>query len=223
MRAPAMRVRDETETVLPSALGLGRSISRRRFLKSSLGGLMLLGAGSLLPSGCRRYPTPSVQLHFLTSKEYLVMNQVAARLLGGGSGPGVGTEDVDVAAYVDRFIAGLDPDMQGQLRLLFRVFEHGTYLFDLRRRRFTRLDPEEQDRYLEGWMRSTLGARRLVFRGLKALAALGYYRDPRTWSALGYDGPWLGRVPADGRFEYEVPVSAAALRSWQADRGRGRT
>jgi hypothetical protein len=33
--------------------------------------------------------------------------------------------------------------------------------------------------------------------GLKSLVFLGYYRDPRTWTILGYDGPLVGR-PAGG-------------------------
>jgi hypothetical protein len=201
---------------------LARSpMTRRRFLESSLSGTLLLGLGTFLPAGCQRYPPAPVRLRFLTSKEYRIMNAAAARLLAGDGGVPVGPDGVDVAGYVDGFIADLAPDLRGQLRLLFRVFEHGTYLFDLRRRRFTRLPPEEQDRYLEGWMQSTLGARRLVFRGLKALAAIGYYRDPRTWTTVGYEGPWLGRVPADGRVEYEAPVSAESLAAWRHRPGPG--
>ncbi|MBL8609283.1 MAG: hypothetical protein JNL38_18280 [Myxococcales bacterium] len=31
------------------------------------------------------------------------------------------------------------------------------------------------------------------FAGLKSLIFMGYYRDPRTWAILGYDGPRVGR------------------------------
>jgi hypothetical protein len=41
------------------------------------------------------------------------------------------------------------------------------------------------------------------------MAALGYYAQPDSWNAIGYDGPWLGRVTAASEFEHEgtVPLS----------------
>ena len=29
----------------------------------------------------------------------------------------------------------------------------------------------------------------------QGIALLAYYMRPETWPAIGYDGPWLGRVP----------------------------
>jgi hypothetical protein len=92
---------------------------------------------------------------------------------------------------------------------MLRVVEHGTHLFDLKRKRFTRLAPAEKDAYLRGWMESSLGARRLVFRALKTLAALGYYATAASWAGIGYDGPWLGRLDARSEFEHEEPVGIA--------------
>ena len=34
---------------------------------------------------------------------------------------------------------------------------------------------------------------RAGFDGLKSLVFIGYYRDVRTWSVVGYDGPLVGR------------------------------
>jgi hypothetical protein len=34
---------------------------------------------------------------------------------------------------------------------------------------------------------------RAGFDGLKSLVFMGYYRDPRTWGILGYDGPLVNR------------------------------
>ena len=36
-----------------------------------------------------------------------------------------------------------------------------------------------------------------AFDGLKSLVFMGYYRDPRTWRILGYDGPRVNR-PDEG-------------------------
>jgi hypothetical protein len=137
------------------------------------------------------------------------MNAVADRLVDGHAMVGPDPEHIDVAARVDALVVEWDADAQSQLRTMLRVFEHGTYLFDLQRKRFTRLKPSQQDDYVAGWMNSTLGARRIVFRALKALTAAGFYQDQRTWSPLGYDGPWLGRIEATARLQPEParPVS----------------
>ncbi|MFI5364308.1 MAG: gluconate 2-dehydrogenase subunit 3 family protein [Candidatus Binatia bacterium] len=191
---------------------IGTPMDRRRFLKGSATGLALLGLGSVLPAGCSRYPKPQVPLKFFNPREYATVNAAAERILGVSGSIGAGADRIDVAAHVDPLIADWDAEAQGQLRTMLRVFEHGTYLFDLRRKRFTALAPEHQDRYLDGWMNSTLGARRIVFRALKALAATGFYQDPRAWVRLGYDGPWLGRLDAAGRVEPQPVTPLSALR-----------
>jgi len=189
----------------------GVPLDRRRFLKSSAVGLALLGVGSLLPSGCTRYPRPTKRLGFFTAKEYAIVNVSAERLLGVIGKIGPKDDQVDVATRLDPWLATWDLDAQQQLRVMLRVVEHGTSLFDLQRKRFTRLSAADQDRYLDGWMRSTLGARRVVFRALKAMAAAGFYAAPVAWTAVGYDGPWLGRVEVGTLIEHEVPVPLAKI------------
>ena len=193
------------------AVLFGKPLDRRRFLQGSAAGVALLGLGSLLPAGCTRYPKPSKTLLFFTAKEYAVMNQAAERLLGAEGQVGSDDEQVDVAANLDGWLASWDAEAQQQLRIMLRVFEHGTSLFDLQRRRFTRLGASAKDQYVDGWMRSTLGARRAVFRGLKALSASGFYKDPRTWPSLSYEGPWLGRIAASSSLEPEAAVPLATV------------
>jgi len=181
-------------------------LSRRRLLATGIGGAALLVFGAMLPTGCARYAPPTRRMQFLSRKEYAIVNQAAVRILGLPSeeGPRIGV-------FIDDLLANLPPTTQGQARLMLRVVEHGTHLFDLKAKRFTRLSPAAQDIYLEGWMRSSLGARRIVFRALKALAALGYYAQQGSWEGIGYEGPWLGRVSVEERPQGEEPVSLAEL------------
>lgn len=183
---------------------LSRAIGRRGLLRASLSGVGLLALGALIPAGCRSYPEPPVRLKFLRPEEYAVFQAIARATLG------LGDERVDVAAEVDRIIAAMDRAVQRDIRWILRIFEHGTHVFDLKGRRFTRLPREDQEKYLAGWMESSMGARRIVFRALKLMAALGYYRLPSTWAALGYDGPWLGRREEARLAQYEegVPLEA---------------
>lgn len=181
-------------------------LTRRRLLQTGFGGALLLAFGSVLPSGCARYSPVESSLRFLTRKEYAVVTQAAVRILGL---PDEAREGL--GGFIDGLLADLPPTSQNQARLMLRVVEHGTHLFDLKPRRFTRLAPAEQDAYLRGWMESTLGARRVIFRALKTLAALGYYAQTQSFADVGYDGPWLGRIEASSRVSYESPVDLATV------------
>ncbi|MGH7856588.1 MAG: hypothetical protein ACREQY_04600, partial [Candidatus Binatia bacterium] len=154
---------------------LEREIGRRGLLRSSVSGMALLGLGALLPSSCRSYPEPPVHLRFFSRDEYAVVQAIARAILGLED-----DGDVDVAAEVDSLIARMEPSVQRDIHWMLRIFEHGTHVFDLKGKRFTRLSREDQEKYLQGWMTSSMGARRIVFRALKLLSALGYYRLPRT-------------------------------------------
>lgn len=179
---------------------LERELGRRTVLRGSVSGILLLAVASLLPSGCRGYPEPPVRLRFFSAQEYATFHAVAHAILG------LENDSVDVAVEVDRLISSMGSDVKRDIRWMLRIFEHGTHLFDLKGKRFTRLDRDDQEAYLRGWMESSLGARRIVFRALKLLAALGYYGLSDTWQAIGYDGPWLGRRSEEHRFAYEKPV-----------------
>jgi hypothetical protein len=180
---------------------LRAELTRRRLLQTGLGGALLLAFGNVLPTGCARYSATERKLRFLTRKEYAVVTAAAVRILGLPE-----EARTDIGGFIDGLLAELPPTSQGQARLMLRVVEHGTHLFDLKPRRFTRLAPDEQDDYLRGWMESTLGARRMIFRALKTLAALGYYAQTASFADIAYDGPWLGRVEAGSAFVHETPV-----------------
>jgi hypothetical protein len=197
------RVIDDRATTLAA---LRVDLTRRRLLQTGLGGAALLAFGWVLPSGCARYSAIERPLRFLTRKEYAVVTQAAVRILG------LSDDDRDsLGGFIDGLLAELPPTSQGQARMMLRVVEHGTHVFDLKPRRFTRLSPAEQDAYLRGWMESTLGARRVIFRALKTLAALGHYAQTASFAGIGYDGPWLGRIEATSRVTHEAPVDLATV------------
>ena len=55
--------------------------------------------------------------------------------------------------------------------------------------RFTKLAPEDQDKVLASLEAHSNELLRGGFDAVKAALFMGYYRDPRTWSILGYEGP----------------------------------
>jgi hypothetical protein len=63
--------------------------------------------------------------------------------------------------------------------------------------RFSRLGVAARRAHLERWARSRLLPLRAGYAALKTLALLAYYTRPETWPAMGYDGPWIGRIPVE--------------------------
>jgi hypothetical protein len=105
---------------------------------------------------------------------------------------------VDTALAVDAYVAKLPHAVQREVSALLQLVEHGALLhgfFRLRGSRFSRMSADEQDATLRDWESSSLTVRRRGFQALRTLAFLGYWRDDRTWSVIGYTGPMLPRRP----------------------------
>jgi hypothetical protein len=120
--------------------------------------------------------------------------------LGDTMFPSLGPGDPSGAAVLpdalDDFLAHVDAKKARTFGLVLTVFE----LAAVARygRPFSKLAPETRARYVDGWMRSRLAPRRIVFRTLKMLCGTLYYQDARTWASLAYDGPLVGVRAANG-------------------------
>ena len=117
------------------------------------------------------------------------------RALGDTLHPSISADDVSggeiLPSALDEFLRALDADQQKQFRILLTLFELGAVV--LHARPFSRLSPEQRERYVDDWMRSRLAFRRIVFRALMTTASLLYYSDARTWKFLRYAGPEVKR------------------------------
>jgi hypothetical protein len=128
-----------------------------------------------------------VQQRALSAKELVVFSAAARRILAP-DGPGAPSPDeLEVALFVDGYLAQLDEPLRADVRALLHLFEHTASVTT----RFTQLSATAQDRVLAGWQASRLAVRRQGLQALRTLAFLGYYRDARTWPMLGYTGPML--------------------------------
>jgi len=184
--APAGEAREGSPVAPPVKTG------RRRAAKLAAGALVGLGAivaavrtsGYTLPAG--------VRLASLSPWQYLVV-AAAARRIVDPDGPDAPTADaVDVAGFVDGYVARMPSGLRDDVGGLLGVVEHLAPLRAGHRRRFTNLGPEAQDAAL-AWLERAGGLFAGAFDGLRALVFMGYYRDARTWAQLGYDGPTLPR------------------------------
>jgi hypothetical protein len=92
---------------------------------------------------------------------------------------------------LDDFLGVVDADKAKRFAIVLTVFELAAIA--MHGRRFSALSSEKRDRYVDGWMRSRLAPRRIVYRALKNTLANLYYQDTRAWKTLRYDGPVIGR------------------------------
>jgi len=135
------------------------------------------------------YRRPPAALRCLTAREYATLAAAAnATFPPGGAIVPSGTE-AGVPQHTDRFVAAQQPATRILMRLLFVLIEHATILFPgpgrHGRRRFSSLGTEQQVAVLDGWRRSRLFPRRLVFTSLRAILTMGYFADPAVLRQLG--------------------------------------
>ncbi len=181
--------REREDGIRPEQI-FGAEITRRGFLKRSLGGTIALGAAGLLPAGCAKYPAAPEGLRVLDSKEYAILNAAAAIYVGGGPA----SEGLDVAAFSDGVLSRLPEWVQKQVKQALALFEFGPLLFAFTPKPFTALDPGAQRAYVDGWAQSGIAFRRTVHWALRQLCLGGYYMQSGAWKVIHYDGPWIGRM-----------------------------
>ncbi len=173
-------------------------LSRRRVLK--VGALALLTLGGMAGIvRSRGYEVPPEQrLLTLSGWQFVVLQHAARRIAapdrqGDASVPSA--DDLGVAGFVDAWLVRMRPDVRRDFGRFLAYVEHLAPLREGFASRFTKLDADAQDRVLAATEASSSDLLRAGFDGLKSLVLMGYYRDPRTWGIVGYDGPLVGRPP----------------------------
>jgi len=177
---------------------LDREIGRREFLRGSALGAALLGGATLLP-GCGAsgsYPTPPVELKTFSAKEFHILQSVMDTFLPVTRSDELSVVEVGAAENFDGLLADASEDLQGNLKMLIFIFEHGTLPLGGKLRRFTRLSPKEQASFIEGLMRSDNGLKKLLYTVFMKISNGMYYDKPETWALVGYPGPLKTRLGA---------------------------
>ena len=149
----------------------------------------------------RGYPPPAgVRLISLSTAQFAVLQHASRRIVapdrvGDSSIPS--PDDLAVAPFIDGLLARMPERARRDLGRFLLYVEHLAPIAAGSIDRFTRLGPEGQDRVLASVQTSSNDLLRAGFDGLRSLVFWAYYRDPRTWAIIGYDGPLVGR-PATG-------------------------
>lgn len=178
-----------------------KPLTRRRALEL-LGGTLVVGAGVVLAAlRTSGYAIPPGRRLAGFSGWQFVVVQHAARRIAAPDDPAntsiPSPDDLDVAGFVDTWVSQMDRRVRRDFGRFLAYLEHVAPVAGGFASRFTRLEAAEQDRVLRGVEGSSSSLLRAGFEGLKSLVFMGYYRSPRTWALIGYDGPLMNR-PAGG-------------------------
>lgn len=177
-----------------------KGATRRTWLKATLGLGLAAASGIVALSRTGGYslePLRAEKLVAMAPWQFVVVERLASRIVAPDDAEDrtiPTAEEVGVAEFIDGYLAGMRPAMRRDLLRMVLYVEHLAPLASGYRQRFTELPPEDRDEVLRGIESSRVELLRAGFEGLKGLVMMGFYRDPRTWTLLGYDGPFVGRT-----------------------------
>lgn len=177
-----MHKNDKSFSLMAEALA---PTSRRQFLKggmvfgTSVAALVAVPsqvlAADALPSGIKN----------MNELEYRVLDRLRVVLLPTQRFNLPSTSAVPVMQNLDDMIGQLGATPRLLLSVGIRAFEYGSiYKFS----RFSGLSDEQAYNHIEAWQ-SGIFFQRGLMSNLKTLVTFAYWRDPRTWNVLEYDGP----------------------------------
>ena len=172
-----------------------RISSRRKFLKETAFGVGALAIARFIPLDFTFAEAASAPegLRYFSPMEYLIVQNVARRIVGAPLPGKASADDVGVALRADAFLAAAEPEIQDQFHELLTLFNGAifAFFFEFQLTSFVNMSPEAQDAYLEGWMTSSLAFRRTAFQALKRLSLSLFYVDSRSWDEIRYNGMFL--------------------------------
>lgn len=146
-----------------------------------------------LAAGLRRllagYPQPPGRWRSLAPGEVACLTAAAETVYPGAGPLRISGVEAGIPAWVDGYLAALPARLRLLMRLLLVLVENATLLFPAPPprgwRRFSALSPTQRSAFLDGWRRSRLFPRRLVFMSLRAILTMGYFASPAVLRAVG--------------------------------------
>ena len=173
-------------------------MNRRRFLTVSLGSAVALsglyGVTRLWTQASGLPPELAAGLRCLSPKQARTLQAAALRILQGAEPDPAQDGAQAQIRFIDQYLSRLATPLQDDVRALLELLEYAP----LPRfgSRFSRLAAADQDRLLQGWETSRIDLLRQGLFALKSLCCLSHYQDERSFAAIGYSGPMVGRGQA---------------------------
>lgn len=167
------------------------ALNRRAFLKRGLQvGVITYGAAV---AGCttimgRPIPTKTAGIVNLTAQELRVFRQLRDALIPAEKYGLPDPQEIPVIENIDRMVGQLNPAVRGDLNLAIRLFDYSPIVTAYSFRTASYMKRDRLVKYVDNWQNG-LFFQQGVMTTMKTAVYLAYWRDPRTWEKLGYDGP----------------------------------
>ncbi|MDX1693918.1 MAG: twin-arginine translocation signal domain-containing protein [Ketobacteraceae bacterium] len=158
-------------------------LSRRRLLKTCVAaGAGALAFGSL---GCSE---PAQQNATHLNPDTAAVFTGLSRVMFPPNEQLFSVDNVAITEPVSHLLGLLDPAVRKDLTTAVSLFDYGAIVLGWHFSRFSRLDQEAASRYVHRWQNGNQ-LQRGIITTLKKLVYTAYWKDPRTWEAVGFDGP----------------------------------
>jgi choline dehydrogenase-like flavoprotein len=161
-------------------------LSRRRLLKLGLGVGVVAGAAGLAAWSLLRHRPAATGRAVLSTDEVDVVVALAETYFPRGTSLGASAFDVDVAAVVDGYVAGLLPRERRGLRALLRGLDAWPVVSATSTSPFSRLTVAERVAVLRAFDASAILERRLLGTLFRQLVGMAMLEDERVLSAIGH-------------------------------------
>jgi hypothetical protein len=189
-------------------------VSRRRFLRWTLfGAASVTAVGAGVVAVLRRSPVDALaipsSIRHLSASEYHLFARALPVLLPvqGTALPAV--SEIPVLETIDSMIGMLAPGVRKELAAGLTLFDHGALVSGWHGKRFVDLDDEDVHAYFERWSRGNTIQKALA-TVVKKFVYVAYWRDPRTWPAIEFDGPVSDRWGIPSLGNTPLPVESAS-------------
>jgi hypothetical protein len=165
--------------------------TRRRFLIGAIG-LGVVGAGAAIALRPKVGLTIPAGIVHLTAFECALFTQLIPLFLPTDGTALFPPKDVPILKNIDEIFGTLHPQLRDDLGKGLQLFDYGAVVVGFNWTRFINLEPDAARTYCEKWQ-SGGAVQRAIFSALRQFLYVSYWRDPRTWKAVEYDGPVSAR------------------------------
>ena len=123
----------------------------------------------------------------LSPRHRHILKTLADTLLPASVGFPIAADDANLVIPIEKLFEPLGKRGFAGIGSFLVFFEWAALIFIPRFKPFTRLSPEDREKYLRGWQTSRIKYRRMIMLSLKALICLVFFSDPKVKAAVGYD------------------------------------
>lgn len=184
------------------------AMDRRSFLRTGMGGALLLGTVSVTAglSGCATAPAGHSQVpatgatrsdyhfRFLTEDDLVLFGALLPALIGPALTEQPEPRRAHIRATIERIDAGIHqfgPANQKELRSLFDLLNFGLTRVTVARvwSSWENASTAEVDAFLNRWRTSGIGLFNNGYIALTKITNVAFYGHSNHWAATGYPGP----------------------------------